>query len=296
MNRLDALKYFVVAAETLNFRQAANHFSVSPQVISRVIGELEKDLGESLFRRNTRTIRLTDFGLAFLPRAERFLRDEEQLFGIGKLDNHALSGTVRITLPPASDSEQTLAALLKALEPYPDIAIDWRSGFELMKAVEDNIDIGVRICQVPEEHWVAKKLYPVEEVIVAAPQLIARLGMPKDLNDLVENFPLGALLNTQTGRAWDWNVDDQLIPLLHTHFLAADPKNLLTATLAGRIFAPFSRKECQAYFDSGELIEIFPCNLTKWAYYLYRPYQTITPQRVLLVFELLEQVLLREAY
>lgn len=38
-------------------------------------------------------------------------------------------------------------------------------------------------------------------------------------------------------------------------------------------------------------MEVFPCNLTKWTYYLYRPYQTITPKRVLLVFALLEKIL-----
>ncbi len=291
MNRLDALKYFVVAADVLNFRQTANHFSVSPQVITRVIGELESELGEILFRRNTRSIRLTDFGLKFLPRAERFLREEQQLFGIGRPEDGSLSGTVRITLPPTTDSERVLHELLALLEPYPDISLDWRTNFDLMKAVEDNIDIGIRICQVPEENWVAKKLYPVDEVIVAAPKLVKRLGMPKDIDDLVEKFPLGAQLNAQTGRAWNWNVNDTTIPLSRTHFLAADPVSLLAATLAGRVFAPFERRECEPYFKKGELMEVFPCNLTKWTYYLYRPYQTITPKRVLLVFALLEKIL-----
>ena len=54
MNRLDALKYFVVAAEVLSFKKTAAQFSVSPQVITRMIAELENDLGEPLFKRNTR--------------------------------------------------------------------------------------------------------------------------------------------------------------------------------------------------------------------------------------------------
>ena len=291
MNRLDALKYFVVAADTLNFRHTAQHFSVSPQVISRMIGELENELGASLFRRNTRSIRLTDFGLDFLPRAEKFLRDEQQLFGAGKLQDHALSGTVRVTLPLMVDSEKILHKLLLALEPYPHIALDWRSSFDLMKTVEDSIDIGVRICQVPEEHWVAKKLHAIDEIIVAAPALLEKTGMPQNITDLVENYPLGTLLNTQTGRGWDWNIDDKAVPLTRPHFLAAEPSSLLLATLAGRIFAPFERRECAEYIARGELLEIFPCNLSKWTYYLYRPYQTITPKRVLLVFDLLANIL-----
>lgn len=67
MNRLDALKYFVAAAENLSFKSTALRFSVSPQVISRVISELENELGEPLFKRNTRAIHLTDFGEKFRP-------------------------------------------------------------------------------------------------------------------------------------------------------------------------------------------------------------------------------------
>lgn len=291
MNRLTALKYFIVAADTLNFRQTAEHFAVSPQVITRVISELENELEETLFKRNTRSIRLTDFGLAFLPRAEYFLKEEEKLFGLSKTDHKELTGTVRITLPPFVDNNQILHRLLTELEPYPNIAIDWRAEFDLMKAVEDNIDIGIRICREPEPHWVARKLFDVEESIVASPKLLAKMGKPENVTDLVKNYPISALLNTKTGRPWHLLINNEEIPLVQTHFLSADPSSLLTATLAGRTFASITLRECRAYLENGELVEVFPCHLHGWAYYLYRPYQAITPQRVLLVFDLLEKIL-----
>lgn len=70
MDKLNALKYFCSAAETLQFRETALRLSVSPQVVTRVIAELEQHLGEQLFTRNTRNIHLTEFGAAFLPRAQ----------------------------------------------------------------------------------------------------------------------------------------------------------------------------------------------------------------------------------
>ena len=69
MNRLEALRYFCAAAQTLQFRKAASRLSVSPQVVTRVMAELEATLGEPLFVRSTRQVRLTDFGTRFLPRA-----------------------------------------------------------------------------------------------------------------------------------------------------------------------------------------------------------------------------------
>ena len=78
MNKLEALRYFCVASETLNFRETAQRLAVSPQVVTRMIAELEELLGETLFNRNTRNIKLTEFGTQFLPQAQQFLKEEER--------------------------------------------------------------------------------------------------------------------------------------------------------------------------------------------------------------------------
>ena len=292
MNRLDALKYFVVAAEVLSFKKTAAQFSVSPQVITRMIAKLEDDLGEPLFKRNTRSIMLTDFGESFMPKAVNFLQEEEQLFGSPKNAKDELRGTVRITLPPYSYFDRILYQLLTALAPYPQINIEWRTDFEILKAVDDQIDIGIRISKTPNEHWIAKKIYVMQEPIVASPKLITQTGLPKDIFELAQRFPVGNIFNPSTGKAWDWIIGDLPIPLVNPCVVTTDLKSLLQATLAGRIFAPIARQDCQHYLDSGELVVVFDNHETEiWSFYLYRPYQTITPKRVLLVYEILEQLL-----
>ncbi|AAU38038.1 hypothetical protein [[Mannheimia] succiniciproducens] len=44
----------------------------------------------------------------------------------------------------------------------------------------------------------------MSEPIVATPALIKRMGKPKDVFDLAANFPVGYILNPQTGKVWDW--------------------------------------------------------------------------------------------
>jgi hypothetical protein len=61
-NRLEALRVFCTAADAANFREAAVRLSVSPQVVTRAVRELEEELGEPLFHRSTRGVQLTDFG------------------------------------------------------------------------------------------------------------------------------------------------------------------------------------------------------------------------------------------
>lgn len=294
MNRLDALKYFVAAAENLSFKLTALRFSVSPQVIGRVIGELETELGEPLFKRNTRSIHLTDFGEKFRPHAIAFLQEEERLFGF-KGSEDELAGTVRITLPPSDYADRILSQLLTALKPYPQISIDWRTDFDTLKTVENQIDIGIRISRTPEEHWIAKKIMMLREPIVATPALIAEYGMPKDVYDLVENFPVGNLLNPKTGKVWDWFIGNQSVPLPNPSVVVSDIRSLLQAVLAGRIFAPIMYHDCQQYLEDGTLQAVLNHEESAiWGLYLYRPYQPITPKRVLVVFEILEGILMNK--
>ena len=135
MNKLEALRYFCSAAETLNFRETAQRLAVSPQVVTKMIADLETLLGESLFKRNTRNIKLTEFGEQFLPKATQYLAESEQLFAKNNVKEKAMQGVVH----PAANAynDEILFELLTALEPYSDIVIDWRVGIDKLKSVDD---------------------------------------------------------------------------------------------------------------------------------------------------------------
>lgn len=68
---LDSLRCFVEAARVLNFRAAARAVHLTPAALGQRIRKLEGDLGVVLFRRTTRTVQLTEAGLALVPVARR---------------------------------------------------------------------------------------------------------------------------------------------------------------------------------------------------------------------------------
>src|SRR5207244_13599878 len=72
---LHQLRYFCAIAETGSFSRAAQQSHVSQPSLSQQIGKLEDELGARLFDRLGRTVRLTELGAAFLPRARAALRD-----------------------------------------------------------------------------------------------------------------------------------------------------------------------------------------------------------------------------
>jgi len=67
------LEYFVAVAEERHFTRAAHRVHVAQSGLSSAIRSLERELGATLFRRNTRSVELTDAGRALLVEARHTL-------------------------------------------------------------------------------------------------------------------------------------------------------------------------------------------------------------------------------
>jgi len=73
------LKAFVTVAEELNFTKAALRLNMSQPPLTRLIHQLEFELGVSLFTRSTRQVELTGAGLHLLKKSRNILSELEQL-------------------------------------------------------------------------------------------------------------------------------------------------------------------------------------------------------------------------
>jgi len=78
---LHQLRYFCAVAETGSFSRAAEQSHVAQPSLSQQIIKLEEELGARLFDRLGRSVRLTELGKIFLPRARAVLRELEAAKG-----------------------------------------------------------------------------------------------------------------------------------------------------------------------------------------------------------------------
>jgi len=100
------LKIFVSLAHSLNFSQTARAFCVTQPTMSKLIREIEAELGTRLFARTTRSVTLTREGQALLAVASRVSNEFEQ--GLTELAEVARSHTQRLSIAALP----TLAAML----------------------------------------------------------------------------------------------------------------------------------------------------------------------------------------
>lgn len=85
------LRYFVAAAEELNFRRAAERLHIATPALSVQMQKLQEEIGADLFARAGRGIRLTEAGRIFLDQARRTIGEANR--GVS-LARQAASGEI----------------------------------------------------------------------------------------------------------------------------------------------------------------------------------------------------------
>ena len=132
---LHQLRYFCAVAETGSFSRAAEQSYVSQPSLSQQIMKLEDELGARLFDRLGRSVRLTDVGKIFLPRARSVLRELEVARGDVVERKDSISGPITVGVIPtvapyflpsrlASFSRRFPEALLSVMEEITPILLD----------------------------------------------------------------------------------------------------------------------------------------------------------------------------
>ena len=98
-DRLSALRLFARVAHLGGFSRAARESGLSQPSASRMISDLERDIGVALFTRTTRAVTLTEAGADYLARIEPILAAlEEARSNNIALDITTLEYTLRLTI------------------------------------------------------------------------------------------------------------------------------------------------------------------------------------------------------
>ena len=97
---LKQLRYFEAVARHGHFGRAAEVSSVSQPAISVQIRELEDLLGQTLFDRSARQVRLTAFGETFAPHVRAILRGVDDLSDLARSAAGRLVGKLRLGVIP----------------------------------------------------------------------------------------------------------------------------------------------------------------------------------------------------
>ncbi|WP_337003177.1 MULTISPECIES: LysR family transcriptional regulator [unclassified Microbacterium] len=125
---LSQLRYVVEVADTLSFTRAAERCFVTQSALSHQIGALERELGQRLFVRSSRSVRLSEAGEAFVPHARAALRSAEQAKEDAAAATGTVTGTLRIGVIPTLTAIDLPAVLVAYRAAHPQVRVELTVG------------------------------------------------------------------------------------------------------------------------------------------------------------------------
>jgi len=113
------LRSFCIAAQCLSFKKAAAHLHLTPSAISHQVKQLEEQLGVNLFKRQTRSIELTQVGLQFYKTVRPIMSELEST--ISEFTQNQEKITLSISMPEFFASELFVPRLGEWAELHTEI-------------------------------------------------------------------------------------------------------------------------------------------------------------------------------
>lgn len=149
------LRYFLVLAEELHFGRAARRLSISQPPLSLNIQQLEASVGARLFTRNSKEVRLTDAGKAFVPRARAVLEQASEAARHARDVDQGVAGRLHVGFVGAMLYRGLPQMLRKFQAQHPALRVvlkELNSQDQLVELAHDQLDVGfVHSTRLPTE-------------------------------------------------------------------------------------------------------------------------------------------------
>jgi DNA-binding transcriptional LysR family regulator len=255
-DRLQQLALFVRIVETGSFSRAAREFGLTQPSASRSIAALEKRLGVKLIARTTRQISATDAGQKLLERAR------EALAAIEDAENAArgadrLSGILRVALPTTYGARRIVPLLPAFLDRHPGLKMDLMMSDRYENLIADGAELAIRVGELPDSSFVARKLESTRRLFIAAPSYLARRGAPQSLGDLAGHDVIGGGPAALAERSWAARRKGRTeIALAEPRVHVRSAAGVAACAVAGLGIAVASIWMCAEELASGALTEV----------------------------------------
>jgi len=253
----DGLALFIRIAEAGGLAAAERSTGISKATLSRRLTALEDALNVRLVRRTKKGIVLTDHGQQLFERSRDAFLIAEQAVSNVQDEKVALSGTVRLSLPPDLATEVLAPILISFKGRYPDVVIDMTLGDRRVSLIEEGYDLVVRMGSVADSGLMFKKIASLPRTLVASPAFVAahpEVKAPSDLN------AVPALAIRRDLVEWDLRSDDGQMVKVHPKigFAANRQTILIDAAISGLGVANLPDFMIDRALAAGDLVPVLP--------------------------------------
>lgn len=284
---------FLEVAELKNFTRAAEKLGYSQSAVTVQIKQLENDLGVSLFDRIGKSVRLTEYGQAFIEFASDAVSavNRAESFNIS-IDQHA--GIIRFGVVPTILSAVLIEVIREFKKMYPKVIISVSEGSsaELEKMIRrGDIDLAYFLdYKTPSNDWVRVREEKEPIIFVTHPSAAVVQSETLRFSDLVEE----QFILTHKGENYRSLFDNALVE----HAVSIEPTielentdmimRLLMKEPYISILPEFSVRK---YLRSGKLVKlnVIDCDMCQYSQLAYLKGKAVSPHMQCFIDTILEK-------
>jgi DNA-binding transcriptional LysR family regulator len=228
MDQINSMKAFVAVAETGHFALASERLGLSKAMASKLVADLESQLGLRLLNRTTRRVGLTEQGATYLERCRDILAAIDEAHAEITSQGAEPAGRLRVTAPVSFGASHIAPQLSAFLERHPRVEAELVLNDRMVDIVEEGFDLAIRIGRLADSSLIARRIGVTRFLVCASPAYLAAHGRPKVPADLSRHQCL-LYSYASSGAAWTFS----------------GPNGTETARVSGRVLSNNGEALCR---------------------------------------------------
>lgn len=266
---LTALRAFEAAARHMSFAKAAEELHVTPAALSFQIKSLEEHLGQPLFLRLNRAVRLTEAGRTLAPGVSDGFDTLTQAWrATRRLQNDTV---LNVTAGPAFTAKWLAPRMYDFARAHPEIDLRFSATLRILDFERDDVDVAIRFSssKTDEKGLWSRLLAREWATPVMTPELAAKYPTAESLRDAPFLFDdsLAFMSNPVDWAAWFRAVGIDFAPGHGLRFSNAD--HAVDAALAGAGVVMGRRSITVRDLQDGKLVAPYRLALESRAHYRF---------------------------
>lgn len=255
---LNAVRVYAAVVDEQSFAGAARLLAMPSSNVSRHVAALERRLGTRLLERSTRHLRMTEAGRLLYERAkpllDALLSTQEELGAVQR----ELRGPLKMCIP--GEAARLLGPILAefcSLHPGIELECDTRmTGLEILR---EDVDLSIVFHRGHQEDsaFITRELATLASIVVAAPSLLARTGIPRHVREL-KSLPCITTLSALKGQPWQFQdtAGDIIKVPVRSRYRVNSGELAVAGARQGIGFAIVAAYPCQEDLAAGRLQEV----------------------------------------
>ncbi len=183
-------EHLVVIHEVGSFMKAAQRLKMTQPTLSRLMAELEDELGFQLFVRHARGVRMTPEGSALIEPARRVVLAMHGMERVARATRE-VSGTLRLTTSEYIGIEVLVPALPRLYDAHPRLSVEFVLNNISSDLRRGDADLAVRLYRPTQEDLVVKHVADVPLGLFASHEYGQKHGLPRTLETALEHTLIG---------------------------------------------------------------------------------------------------------